>query len=81
MAKKFDVTKHILVPKHSKISERELKELLEKYSLTTFKELPKILVSDPALEDLNVKEGDVIKVSRNSSTAGEIVFYRRIVKG
>jgi len=80
MAKKFDVTKHILVPKHSKLSERDLKELMDKYNLS-LKELPKILVSDPAIEDLSVKEGDVVKISRNSPTAGAIVFYRRVVKG
>jgi DNA-directed RNA polymerase subunit H len=80
MAKKFDVTKHILVPKHSKLSERELKELMEKYNLS-LKELPKILISDPAIEELSMKEGDVVKVSRNSPTAGATVFYRRVVKG
>ena len=80
MAKKFEVTKHILVPKHSKLSERELKEIMDKYSLT-LRELPRILVSDPAIEDLSVKEGDVVKITRNSPTAGEIFFYRRVVKG
>lgn len=80
MAKKFDVAKHILVPKHSKLSERDLKELMEKYNLS-LKELPKILASDPAIEDLSVKEGDVVKILRNSPTAGATVFYRRVVKG
>ena len=80
MAKKFDVTNHILVPKHSKLSERELKEIMDKYNLS-LKELPKILISDPAIEDLSTKEGDVIKITRSSSTAGTTVFYRRVVKG
>ncbi|MEM2916550.1 MAG: DNA-directed RNA polymerase subunit RpoH/Rpb5 C-terminal domain-containing protein, partial [Candidatus Woesearchaeota archaeon] len=31
MPKEYDVTKHVLVPKHSKLSEKEKKELFEKY--------------------------------------------------
>ena len=75
---KFDVTEHVLVPKHSKISDKEKKELLDKYS-ASLKELPRILKADPAIQNLDVKEGDIIKILRKSPTAGEIVFYRRVV--
>ena len=76
----FDVSKHVLVPKHSKVGEREKKELLEKYSLN-LRELPRILASDPAIQGLDVKEGDVVKVVRQSATAGEAAFYRRVING
>lgn len=75
---KFTVKDHILVPKHTKVGEREKKELLDKYS-TTLREFPKILITDPALEDLSVKEGDIIKIERQSATAGQTLFYRRVV--
>lgn len=78
MAKnKFDVSEHTLVPKHAKLSEKEKKELLEKYKITP-KELPKINPKDPALEKLNIKEGDIVKIIRPSRTAGEVAFYRRV---
>ena len=74
----FDITKHTLVPKHSKANEKEKKELLEKYS-ATLKDLPKILINDPSIQNLSIKEGDIIKIERKSLTAGEYVFYRRVV--
>jgi DNA-directed RNA polymerase subunit H len=76
MAKKFDVTKHILVPKHTLISEKEKKELTKKYRLS-IQDFPRISTKDPAIQHLKAKEGDIIKIVRESKTAGEAVFYRR----
>jgi len=76
--KNFDVAKHILVPKHKKLSQKEKKELFEKFNIS-LKELPKILANDSAIESLNVKEGDIIKVIRDSPTAGKTIFYRGVV--
>lgn len=78
MAAKFEVAKHVLVPKHVKVGEKELKEILERYQIEV-DNLPRIFRSDPALVDVDVKEGDVVKVIRKSPTAGESVFYRRVV--
>lgn len=72
-----DKSHHVLVPKHMKVSDSEKEKLLEKYNIST-KELPKILKDDPALEKLNLKEGDLVKVERNSKTAG-VSFYYRVV--
>ncbi|MEA2037135.1 MAG: DNA-directed RNA polymerase subunit H [Nanoarchaeota archaeon] len=76
--KKSDVRKHILVPEHTKLNEKEKKELLNKYKIS-LKELPKIGKKDAAISHLDVKEGDVIKVTRNSPTAGEAIFYRGVI--
>jgi DNA-directed RNA polymerase subunit H len=78
MSKEFDVSKHALVPKHAKLNEKEKKDLFEQY-VADLRDLPRIYKDDPALQGLDVKEGDVIKILRNSSTAGEAVFYRRVV--
>jgi len=72
---KFKVDKHILTPKHLKLGEREKAQLLEKYHVTS-KELPKILKTDSAIKELDVKTGDIIKTIRKSPTAGESIFYR-----
>jgi len=75
---KYDVSKHVLVPKHTKVSEKEKKELFEKYALD-LENLPRIYKSDPAILTLDVKEGDIIKIVRKSPTTGEATFYRRVV--
>lgn len=75
---KFKVDKHALTPKHQKVSEREKAQLLEKYS-TTVNEFPKIFKSDPAILSVGAKPGDLVKITRKSATAGEIVFYRVVV--
>ena len=72
---KFKVDKHILTPKHYKLSDKEKQQLLEKYNVIS-KELPKILKSDSAIKELDAKRGDIIKIVRKSSTAGESIFYR-----
>ncbi len=71
----FDVHKHFLVPKHSKVSEAEKKKLLGDYNISG-KDLPKILKTDSAIASLNVKESDIIKIERKSKTAGISVYYR-----
>ena len=76
--KKYDVRKHILVPEHIKLNDKEKKELLEKYHISLI-ELPKISKKDAAIEHLNVKEGDVIKIIRKSPTSGESLFYRGVI--
>ena len=73
MKKKFKVDKHILIPKHSKLTDSQKEKLLEKYNISV-KELPRILKTDPAIISLNAKPGDVIKITRKSQTASEAIF-------
>jgi DNA-directed RNA polymerase subunit H len=77
--KKLEIDKHELVPKHILLAEREKEELLQKYGIS-LRQLPRISVEDPAVKDLNVKIGDVVKIIRKSPTAGESLYYRVIVK-
>ena len=78
--KEVDISKHSLVPKHTILNDKEKKELLKKYSIT-LNQLPRILTSDPMVEKLDAKIGDVIKITRSSPTAGPIQYYRVVVKG
>jgi DNA-directed RNA polymerase subunit H len=73
-----EAIKHILVPEHVKLSDKEKKIILEKYHLTT-RELPKIRKIDPAIGKLNAKSGDVIKITRKSQTAGKSIYYRVVI--
>ena len=76
----FEVKKHILVPEQTKLNDKEKAVLLEKYHISV-NNLPRILIKDKAISELKAKEKDVIKVTRQSSTAGIIEFYRVVVNG
>jgi len=73
------VPDHVYVPKHEIISKNEADEVLEKFNCKP-SELPLIFVTDPAIVGLGVKPGDVIKITRKSSTAGQSLYYRYVVE-
>ena len=75
----FDVNKHLLIPKHSKLNESDKKKLLDEYKIDVFS-LPKITTEDPAIAKFNAKVGDVIKIERDSKTAGTTSYYRVVVE-
>ncbi len=72
------VPDHVYVPKHEIMTKKEAEEVLEKFNCKPT-ELPLIFVTDPAIMGLGVKPGDMIKISRKSSTAGESLYYRYVV--
>jgi len=75
----FDITRHKLVPLHTIASDKEKKELLEKYKITP-DQLPKILNTDPVSVSIGAKPGQIVKVVRKSQTAKEAVAYRLVVE-
>ncbi len=75
----IDITQHELVPPHYKLSEEEKKEFIKKYGVK-LSDLPKIRINDPAIQHLDPKPGDIIKIVRRSPTAGETVYYRVVIE-
>ncbi len=67
---------HILQPKHSKLNGKESEELLLKLNASKA-QLPKILLSDPALPD-GCEIGDIIKIERKDDDK-TVVFFRVVV--
>jgi len=76
---KFDVTKHLLVPVHRKLSEAEAKKFIEEKKVT-LEQLPRILITDAAIKGLKPKPGDIIQIERNSPTSGKTYFYRVVCR-
>lgn len=75
----FDLFQHDLVPTHEIASPKEIEEL----SKTLFGELhklPKIFSTDPAAQLLGAKPGEVLKITRQSVTAGEFIAYRYVME-
>jgi len=75
----FNVLTHELVPEHIVIGEAERKELLDKFNIIA-EQLPKILKTDPAVKAIEAEEGDILKIVRDSPTAGIALYYRFVVK-
>ena len=77
--KKIDVLLHELVPKHYLLTKEETKELLEKFKITVT-DLPQIFEKDPVAIAIGAKEGDVVKIVRQSETTVKSIDYYRFVK-
>ena len=75
---KYNISKHILVTKHTKLQEPEYGLLLKKYNISK-KQLPKLLKSDPAIQHLDPKSGDIMKIERKSPTAEKTIMYRVVI--
>ena len=71
--------KHILVPKHSLVSEKEKQKVFDTYNVSS-SGLPRILLEDAAIVNLKAKAGDLIKIERESKTMGTSIYYRVVVE-
>lgn len=72
----FNITKHILVPKHEILKEEEVKRLLEDHYITNRYNLPIMLKNDPIARYFDLKTGDICRITRFSPTSGEYITYR-----
>lgn len=75
----FDIFEHALVPFHEILSEKEKTALLAQFKVLPY-QMPQIKSGDPAVKAIGAKPGDVLKITRRSSTAGEHVTYRYVVE-
>ena len=77
--RKIDILLHELVPKHLLLTKEETQELLEKYKIEVI-DLPQMFEKDPVAIAIGAKEGDVVKIVRDSFTTVTSVNYYRYVK-
>lgn len=69
---RYDPTEHFMVPKHEIVDEKEKEMLVRRYG--PLDRFPKILLTDPIVEKLGAKEGDLIRIYRE-----EGIYYRYVV--
>ena len=74
----FDILVHKYNPKFEIISPEEVEKVLEGLGVTKF-QLPKIINKDPVVKIIGAKIDDVIRITRESPTAGKTIFYRVVV--
>ena len=76
----FNIFGHVLVPKHEIVSVEEREKLLNEYRVQPF-QLPRLKASDPGAKAIGAKPGDVVRILRDSPTAGKYTSYRYVVEG
>ncbi len=74
----FNIFEHELVPKHEIIPPGEVEDLLQKFHIRP-NQLPRVKATDVAVVAIGAKRGDIVKITRDSPTAGEYVAYRLVV--
>jgi DNA-directed RNA polymerases I, II, and III subunit RPABC1 len=74
----FNITKHMLVPKHELMSSDEKAHIKTIYK-TKLKHFPNLLSTDPVSKYYGYLPGDLVRVTRKSPTAGMYTSYRVVV--
>ena len=74
----FDLFEHELVPTHVIASNDEIELVLKHYGIDK-SQLPRIFRDDPAVKVLGARSGQVIRIERDSLTAGRSFYYRLVV--
>jgi len=72
---KIDIQDHMLVPKHEIMTEEEISNEFSEVDYD-FKDLPKIKSTDPVVKTIGAEPGNVLRITRESQTAGVFVTYR-----
>ncbi len=76
----FNIFEHVFVPKHEVVSAEEREKLLSEYRVQPY-QLPRLKASDPAAKAIDAKPGDIVRIIRDSPTAGKYMSYRYVVEG
>ncbi|MCX9013316.1 MAG: DNA-directed RNA polymerase subunit H [Candidatus Methanoperedens sp.] len=76
--REFKPIEHVMVPDHEILDGNEVDKILVEYNIEK-EQLPKIYVSDPSAVSIKAKIGDVIRITRQSPTAGRSVYYRMVI--
>ena len=74
---KFDILQHSNVPKHEILSDSEIEDIFAEVEYE-IKQLPKIKSDDPVVKAIDAKEGDILRITRESQTAGTFITYRLV---
>ncbi|MFX1376868.1 MAG: DNA-directed RNA polymerase subunit H [Promethearchaeota archaeon] len=77
--KRIDVLLHKFVPQHLLLTKEESQKLLERYKIEVT-DLPQIFEKDPVAVAIGAKEGDIVRIVRDSHTTVRSIDYFRYVK-
>jgi DNA-directed RNA polymerase subunit H len=77
---KTNILEHEMVPEHIIMNDEDAEKVLKKYNIRK-EELPLIKTDDPVVKLIGAKQGQILKIIRKNSPAGETVYFRLVVEG
>jgi hypothetical protein len=75
----FNILKHVLVPEHRVMKEKEVKEIMLKYNINNISQFPDISRFDPVARVIGLRPGQVCHIIRPSKTAIQANYYRACI--
>jgi DNA-directed RNA polymerase subunit H (RpoH/RPB5) len=72
----FNPTKHEYVPKHTKLTDEEVKDFMKEYLTRSKMHMHNILQNDPIAKWIGLKHGDIVRIDRYNENSGESFSYR-----
>ncbi len=75
----FNILKHVLVPEHRVMKEKEVKEIMLKYNINSISQFPDISRFDPVARVIGLRPGQVCHIIRPSKTAIQANYYRACI--
>ena len=72
----YNPMKHLLVPKHKKLSDEAVKKLMDELQLKSKTQLPLIQRQDIIARWIGLQQGDIVRITRYNDTSGKYYYYR-----
>ena len=72
----FNILEHAIVPKHTILTDEQMKDMQTRYNITSNDTLPEISRFDPVVKAMLVKPGEIVHIERPSKTAITGDYYR-----
>ncbi len=73
-----DILSHELVSEHKILTKNESQKILSQLNVKPDR-LPKMRDTDPVVEIIGAKVGDIVEITRDSPTAGKTKYYRVVI--
>ncbi len=72
----FNILKHILVPPHRVLNDKEVLAVKTRYNVMNDNQFPDISRFDPVAQAIGIRPGQVCEIIRQSKTAISATYYR-----
>jgi len=76
----YNISKHIMCPKHELINDSEtINKIIKILHIENKSKLPRILMNDPMAKFINMKSGNLVKITSRNKSSGEYISYKYCV--